>query len=1149
MSNKNRKKTSKPKSSDRIRSSSVAPDNPREPDDNPSGSGVAEIGGNNEVPRDVATTTLDDDYHHQEDERSSGRPQSAVLATARITPIVETIEKLESSDRKALTSELRGQDSDEKGGVFPHPFDNISRKSVKMRDDEHRHTAIFGESELTDLPDSRSSKTMSTATRRKRRADKKPMKEETRSPRVPPSTAVDDKDLLIESIVLGVRMLSRDGLMPARETLVELVNDAFVKCVGMSDSETAIGHYRELVVENIVLQLRTGGKTGVTPPREELVKRVTSGIRECASGLADSAVNAPRLSSRGERGTEPLPLSTDTMEVVNQSLRKPRQIDETSSQARTRHAAYERAMNPPQAGQTTTSASRTMELSGAGPTSYRRGPSCDDEIVTHWGTPEGTRNEQVQWTRRGSAQISLDTTRPRQGTGSVNNHVPDEDEEVSDSEEEGESESEVDERNDYDRRSAQGRRSTTRSVQGGIPRPGSGRGIQAGATVRAPQNPTQSLTSPQPQYYGSVRLPSRTPGAAPAETQRTRDAASRPVRSFGSGGLQRQGDYLRKVHGRYHATIDEKLESPIALPQGIKPGGLRVPMPDYYGGTPSMEVFDAWLYGLLRWMEISQLGGDERERERISYTGMYLKGPAAVWFTDNVDGINRRRWEWSLKDVITGLYDRFIHEASLQDAYVGFEGATYNNEGGISEFFHQLKRYAERMAMQPDPYTFKRRFLLGIPRYLRKEILSRGFTAETSRMSEILEAGMKVEQANRVLRGYDEYESSIKKTQIKWEPPSPKTTGKPDTGGRGAYRATQGGGQKVEPRMDNKEKKPSVTAGKDTGGDTKSPAEKRLACFECGSLEHFARSRKCPKNKAHTARLNAVRDIVDDTSDTEEAEDSHCERHSCDRPPGRSLGTVQEEPEEEETPLIGEQYESEGEDYALEQYEEYDTEDGGCTVERLCYGRAVIEEEEDDGLPLLVEVSDSESEDEGESAQVFAARTEMGPGAGLHPIVVKKSTRLLKRPTRKATERQCFTALVEINGLKAFTLFDSGCTAEAVSPEFARVANMKVHQLKEVVPLQLGTKGSRSVINYGTSVPLRYEAVDVQVYFDIVNLDKYDAIIGVALMRQLDIELDFRHNCVRVAGIPAPTFTVEEETREMARRSALRRSDAGHSHE
>ncbi|KAF5374456.1 hypothetical protein D9615_009125 [Tricholomella constricta] len=441
--------------------------------------------------------------------------------------------------------------------------------------------------------------------------------------------------------------------------------------------------------------------------------------------------------------------------------------------------------------------------------------------------------------------------------------------------------------------------------------------------------------------------------------------------------------------------------------------------------------------------------------------------------------------------------------------------------------------------MPPDPYTFKRRFMTGIPRYLRKEILNRGFTAETSRMREILEAGLKIEQANRVLRGYDDYEAVARKSGEKKETVLGRAPTRTYEGGsRPPYKPA---GQRSEPKSDGK--KPPATPTKGVEAGTKHAGEKRLACFDCGSLEHLARSRKCPKNKTGTARLNAVRDIVDDTSDTEIAERSHDARGGSKRP----VETDSVEPEESETPLLGEQYESEGEDYALEQYEEYGSDDDRDTIERLCYGRTLEDNSGDEGLPLLVEVSDSESEDEGETVQMFATIAEMGTGN--RPIIVKKSTRLLKRPTRKAQERQCFTALVEINGLKAFTLFDSGCTAEAVSPEFAKVAKMKVHQLEEVVPLQLGTKGSRSVINYGTSVPMKYEAIDVSVYFDIVNLDKYDAIIGIALMRQLEIELDFRHNCVWVGGTPAPTFTVEEETREMARRSALRRSDAGCSKE
>ncbi|KAF9265161.1 hypothetical protein L218DRAFT_810306, partial [Marasmius fiardii PR-910] len=81
--------------------------------------------------------------------------------------------------------------------------------------------------------------------------------------------------------------------------------------------------------------------------------------------------------------------------------------------------------------------------------------------------------------------------------------------------------------------------------------------------------------------------------------------------------------------------------------------------------------------------------------------------------------------------------------------------------------------------------------------------------------------------------------------------------------------------------------------------------------------------------------------------------------------------------------------------------------------------------------------------------------------------------------------------LLEIGGKTALTLFDSGCTLECLSPGFARLANVKVHH-----SLQLGTVGSKAKFNYGTIVDTSYASIDDQTYFDIVNIDHYDAIVG-----------------------------------------------------
>jgi len=59
-------------------------------------------------------------------------------------------------------------------------------------------------------------------------------------------------------------------------------------------------------------------------------------------------------------------------------------------------------------------------------------------------------------------------------------------------------------------------------------------------------------------------------------------------------------------------------------------------------------------------------------------------------------------------------------------------------------------------------------------------------------------------------------------------------------------------------------------------------------------------------------------------------------------------------------------------------------------------------------------------------------------------------------------ETKIFITMVEINGQEAVMLLDLGCTTDAISPEMVQIVGLKVHQLIEQIPIQLGTKGSKS---------------------------------------------------------------------------------------
>ncbi|KAF8237725.1 hypothetical protein L208DRAFT_1246154 [Tricholoma matsutake] len=96
-----------------------------------------------------------------------------------------------------------------------------------------------------------------------------------------------------------------------------------------------------------------------------------------------------------------------------------------------------------------------------------------------------------------------------------------------------------------------------------------------------------------------------------------------------------------------------------------------------------------------------------------------------------------------------------------------------------------------------------------------------------------------------------------------------------------------------------------------------------------------------------------------------------------------------------------------------------------------------------------------------------------------------------------------------LHNLKAYILLDSGCTTNSISPEFTMSVNLKAHELEEPVPLQLGTVGGRSKINFGLFTNFEIGGVVNTHYFNVVNIDRYDAILGTMFMRKHGIVLDF----------------------------------------
>jgi hypothetical protein len=119
---------------------------------------------------------------------------------------------------------------------------------------------------------------------------------------------------------------------------------------------------------------------------------------------------------------------------------------------------------------------------------------------------------------------------------------------------------------------------------------------------------------------------------------------------------------------------------------------------------------------------------------------------------------------------------------------------------------------------------------------------------------------------------------------------------------------------------------------------------------------------------------------------------------------------------------------------------------------------------------------------------------------------------------------------MKLHGLEAKVLLDSDCTSDSASPEFMVAATRKVHELEDPVPLQLGTVDSRSKINFVFFANFELGSLRGTHYFNVVNINRYNAIIGTVFMRKHGITLNFESDEVRLRGQTLRTIIESEST-------------------
>ena len=132
-----------------------------------------------------------------------------------------------------------------------------------------------------------------------------------------------------------------------------------------------------------------------------------------------------------------------------------------------------------------------------------------------------------------------------------------------------------------------------------------------------------------------------------------------------------------------------------------------------------------------------------------------------------------------------------------------------------------------------------------------------------------------------------------------------------------------------------------------------------------------------------------------------------------------------------------------------------------------------------------------------------------------------------EQPAWPPLDNRTLAGYWEINGVKAHCLLDSGSEGVLLSPEFTQATGIKMFALEKPIALQLACIGSRSIINYGTHATIKIGHKVVEEYFDIANVEHYNAILGTPFLRKMGIALDFRSSgMARIGNEVIPTGKV-----------------------
>ncbi|KAI0743720.1 hypothetical protein C8Q80DRAFT_1122131 [Daedaleopsis nitida] len=561
----------------------------------------------------------------------------------------------------------------------------------------------------------------------------------------------------------------------------------------------------------------------------------------------------------------------------------------------------------------------------------------------------------------------------------------------------------------------------------------------------------------------------------------------------------------------------------------------------------------------------NRIRGPDLDQERIEITSFHVEGEAAKWYKKNMISVFQvSKQNLMFMEAIIALYRRFIITDSYQAAKEKWEKVRYDaNEGGIAKLYDNLVFYSERMYQEPTEFDMILRFLSALPRELEEELtVTRGLHSRQDSFVTFVSIAKEIEDARAHMdaRCRREFHCPVS---------SGRFNGKKVTTFKGKDKLTLGNFAKVvmrpvpknrdrdsrplpAGRSDNRKRSndrpvPNKPYGTKPSGEA--DGKSNFKCYSCGKEGHFANDPRCPKYDArmHARHLIENGDIVPEEEHEPEGENNLQDKGDHDLP---------QAPEELSSSDYGDdahifEYESNDDStkYEIEfkamsldpiQDPEHDLQvikwEPHQVPDRNTFKEAELQTMQLEPLntPLIDEFeNEPKSFDNAADRIVQSFQMKAAECLALQPA--HSTTHVEGSATQPRPDEAAHTlrAEVMINGIASFTLFDSGCTTDSISPSLAYIARADRVLLEIPMGLQLGVQSSCAKINYGVRAVVIVGTVNESYYFDVIDIDKYDLKLGTPFFHTHKVVLDFDNRSLRIHGKEIPVYSVVDEAEMM----------------